>query len=240
MAMNEILDFMLNDKDYFEDFITRSVNTSNRIEGSTLSYVETYAILWNDNSFSMNNIKPRDFYEAVNLKYAINHMMDAIVQGEELSEQLIIKLNEMINKNILDTKGYRHVQVYIRGAKEIPPAAVEIKHRMMYIIDDFVHNDQMPLMEKVAHFHIMFEHIHPFEDGNGRTGRLLINFALLKEGMAPVVIPDEKRIEYFKMISEYQTEELAKMLAELQKEELERIKIFQEMAHTDKQRMELK
>lgn len=62
-------------KDYFEDFITRSVNTSNRIEGSTLSFVETYAILWNDNSFNLNNVKPRDFYEAVNLKYASNLML---------------------------------------------------------------------------------------------------------------------------------------------------------------------
>lgn len=237
MAMNEILDFMLNDKDYFEDFITRSVNTSNRIEGSTLSYVETYAILWNDNSFLLNNIKPRDFYEAVNLKYAINHMIDAIVQGEELSEQLIINLNEMICENLFDTKGYR--QINTKDAQVTLLAPVEIKHRMMHIIDDFIHNDQIPLMEKVEHFHIMFEHLHPFEYGNGKTSRLLINFALLKEGMAPVVIPDEKRIEYFKMISEYQTEELAKMLAELQKEEFERIKIFQEMAHTDKQCMEL-
>ena len=233
MVSNEILEFMLHDNDYYEDFITRSVNTSNRINGSTLSYVETYAILWNDNSFQMNNIRPGDFYEAVNLKCAIQRMTDAVVQGEELSEQLIIELNETINRGILDTKGYRGGQTYVKGAKEIPPSAIEIKHRMMSIMDDFIHNDQTPFLEKVAIFHIMFERIHPFEYGCGRTGRLLINFALLKEGLAPVVIPDERRVEYFNMIAEYQSKELAAMLIELQKEELARIKIFQDMAHTD-------
>ena len=226
---NKIVSLLKNSKEYFEDFITRSVNTSNRIEGSTLSYVETYAILWNDNSFNLNDVKPRDFYEAVNLKYASNLMLDAVASNEDLTESLIIKLNESINKNILDTAGYRKVQVYIRGAKEIPPAASEVKSRMMYLLEDFNHNDQVPLLEKIAYFHIMFEHIHPFEDGNGRTGRLLINFELLKRGEAPVIIPDEKRIEYFNMIADYDTESLTGMLKELQSEEKERLKQFGDM-----------
>lgn len=173
MKENNIIKLLMDNKNYFEDFITRSVNTSNRIEGSTLSYVETYAILWNDNSFNLKDVKPRDFYEATNLKYATNLMLEAIQTGEELSEQLIIKLNETINKNILDTSGYRTVQVYIRGATEIPPAANEVKSRMMYLVNDFNQNDQIPLLEKVAHFHIMFEHIHPFEDGKVTLGHQL-------------------------------------------------------------------
>lgn len=229
METNEIICILNNNEAYSIDFITRSINTSNRIEGSTLSYVETYAILWNDNSFHLNDVKPRDFYETVNLKYATNIMLDAIRNDEELSEQLIIKLNETINHIILDTKGYRKVQVYIRGAKEIPPAASEVKGRMMYLIEDFNNNDQLPILEKVAQFHIMFEHIHGFEDGNGRTGRLLINFELLKNGCVPIVIPDERRIEYFQMIADYDIESLTKMLTELQKEESKRIKQFEEI-----------
>ena len=128
---NKILHLLNTNKNYFEDFITRSVSTSNRMEGSTLSYAETYAILWNDNSFKLSNVQPRDFYEAVNLKYAINMMLDAIMNNEILSEALIIQLNETINKNILDTHGYRRVQVFIRGALDIPPKAIEVKERMI-------------------------------------------------------------------------------------------------------------
>ncbi|MEG0330590.1 MAG: Fic family protein [Longicatena sp.] len=227
---NKVLKLMTESKDYFEDFITRSVNTSNRIEGSTLSYVETYAILWNDNSFNLNNVKPRDFYEAVNLKYASNLMLESVRHEEQLTETLIIHLNETINKNILDTSGYRQVQVYIRGAKDIPPSAMEVREKMMYLVEDFNNNEQIPILEKAAHFHIMFEHIHPFEDGNGRTGRLLINFELIKQGQAPVIIPDERRVEYFNFIAEYDTEGLTKMLAELQMQEFKRMEDFIDMS----------
>lgn len=122
---NNVLNLLMENKAYFEDFITRSVNTSNRIEGSTLSFVETYAILWNDNSFNLNNVKPRDFYEAVNLKYASNLMLDSVRKNEKLTETLIIRLNETIIKNIIDTSGYRQVQVF--SAKDIPPSAVEVR-----------------------------------------------------------------------------------------------------------------
>lgn len=151
---------------YLEDFMTRSVYASNHIEGNTLSYVETYAILWNDNSFSLKSVRPIDFYETVNLKDATNLLIESVRNNDELSEQLIINLNKTINRNILDTIGYRQVQVFIRGAKEVPPPANEVKGRMMYLIEDFNHNEQVSLMEKIAQFHIMFEHIHPFEDGN--------------------------------------------------------------------------
>lgn len=225
--VNEILSMLITNKDYFKNFITRSVSTSNRIEGSTLSYVETYAILWNDNSFPLKDMKPRDFYEAVNLKYAINTMLDAVDKEEKLSQALIIKLNEIINKNILDTQGYRKVQVYIRGDEQVPPPPIEIRERMMYLLENYHNITLLPLMEKIAQFHIDFEHLHPFEDGNGRCGRLLINFELMKQGQAPVVIPDNRRIEYFDFISDYNTEGMAKMFSELQQNEIKRMKQFQ-------------
>lgn len=233
MKNKDILAFIRSNKNYFEDYITRSVSSSNRIEGSTLSYVETYAILWNDNSFPINNVKPRDFYEAINLKYATNIMLDAVENDELLSEKLIVKLNETINKNILDTKGYRHVQVYIKGAEHLPPPANEVKEKMMYLVDNFNQNNEIPLLEKIAQFHIDFEHIHPFEDGNGRTGRLLINLALLLNNNFPVIIPDESRTTYFEMIASYDTDGLARMLQALQEMEKERISQFKQMKESE-------
>ena len=66
----KILEFILNNKDYLEDLITRSTYHSNAIEGSTLTYAETYAILYNDNSFKIEGKEPREIYEAINHKKA--------------------------------------------------------------------------------------------------------------------------------------------------------------------------
>ena len=66
-----ILEFVLNNKEYLEDFITRSTYHSNGIEGSTLTYAETYAILYNDNSFKIQGKEPREIYEAINHKKAL-------------------------------------------------------------------------------------------------------------------------------------------------------------------------
>lgn len=108
-------------QDYYENFITRNVHGSNQIEGNTLSYVETYAIIFNDNTFSLSDVKPRELYEAINLKYALKISLDNI--EEELNASFIIELNEMINKNIKETSGYRKVPVYIRGADFVPAEA---------------------------------------------------------------------------------------------------------------------
>ena len=176
------LDFIKTNHNYFEDFITRNTYHTNSIEGSTLSYAETYAIIFNDNSFKIN-AQPQEIFEAINHKYALNYMLNSMILNKDLKSSDIIKLNELINKNIKDTLGYRRVNVMIRGAQEIPPKSSEVPIKMMYFIDNYNHfliQSKEDIFKKIAYFHIEFEHIHPYEDGNGRTGRLLINYELLK------------------------------------------------------------
>ncbi len=92
-----------NSQEYYENFITRSVHSSNKIEGNTLSYVETYAIIFNDNSFSLSEVKPREIFEAINLKYAMQESLNKLAQDDNgLSPTFIQKLNEIINKNTKD------------------------------------------------------------------------------------------------------------------------------------------
>lgn len=221
--MNSFKKAIKNSQEYYENFITRSVHNSNKIEGNTLSYAETYAIIFNDNSFSLSDVKPREIYEAINLKYALQESLK--YQENEINPTLIKKLNEIINKNICNTSGYRKVPVFIRGADFVPPEAKYVPNMIMEQLY-FYNHSSLPLAEKIAEFHIHFEHIHPFEDGNGRTGRLLINHELIRNNQMPIVIPSEKRAEYFEYLQNYDVKGLANMIQELQKVEMEKMKTY--------------
>ncbi len=190
----------IKNQSYYENFITRSTYHTNSIEGSTLTYADTYAIIFNDNSFKVS-AKPREIYEAINHKYALSSMLEAIRNEEQLSERLIINLAVLINKNIRDISGYRTVPVLIRGAEHHPIPPKDIKQAMLYYVYNYNHDDGCSIYEKIADYHIRFERIHPFEDGNGRTGRLLINFGLLSDGKAPIVIDQDDRSEYFEYLA---------------------------------------
>lgn len=220
-----ILDFILNNKDYLEDLITRSTYHSNAIEGNTLTYAETYAILYNDNSFKINNKEPREIYEAINHKNALELIFKNLKTDNNFDERFIKKINETINRNIKDTEGFRTVQVFIQGSEHIPPEPDKVPNLINYYIYNYNHSEE-ELFEKIAKYHIELEKIHPFEDGNGRTGRLLINYELLKNNLSPVVITKNDRIKYFEFLRTTDTTNFAKWLKELSAEEKERMKKF--------------
>ena len=220
-----ILEFILDNQSYLEDLITRSTYHSNAIEGNTLTYAETYAILYNDNSFKISGKEPREIYEAINHKKALELVFNKLKSNEDFSESFIKNLNEIINRDIKNTESYRNVQVFIQGSEHIPPEPQKIPNLMMYYIYNYNHDEQN-IFDKIARYHIEFERIHPFEDGNGRTGRLLINYELLKNNLPPVVITKEDRIKYFEFLKNADVNGLSKWLNELSAREKERIEKF--------------
>ena len=220
-----ILEFILNNNDYLEDLITRSTYHSNAIEGSTLTYAETYAILYNDNSFKIGGKESREIYEAINHKKALELVFKNLKNNDEFNEGFIKKLNETINRDIKDTEGYRTVQVFIRGSEHIPPAPEKIPNLMNYFIYNYNHDEQN-IFYKLAKYHIEFEKIHPFEDGNGRTGRLLLNYELIKNNLPPVVISKDDRVKYFEFLKNDDIIGLAEWLKDLSNQENERMEKF--------------
>lgn len=220
-----ILEFILNNNDYLEDLITRSTYHSNAIEGSTLTYAETYAILYNDNSFKIGGKEPREIYEAINHKKALELVFKNLQNNDEFNEVFIKKLNETINRDIKDTEGYRTVQVFIRGSEHIPPAPEKIPNLMNYFIYNYNHDEQN-IFYKLAKYHIEFEKIHPFEDENGRTGRLLLNYELIKNNLPPVVISKDDRVKYFEFLKNDDIIGLAEWLKDLSNQENERMEKF--------------
>ncbi len=220
-----ILEFILDYKEYLEDFITRSTYHSNAIDGSTLTYAETYAILYNDNRFKIEGKEPREIYEAINHKKALELVFRNLQNHEEFNENFIKQLNETINRDIKDTKGYRTVQVFIQGSEHIPPEPEKIPNLMMYFTYNY-HHDEQDIFTKIAKYHVEFEKIHTFEDGNGRTGRLLINYELLKNNLPPVVIVKEDRVKYFEILRNNDVNHFSEWLKDLSSREKERMEKF--------------
>ena len=208
---------------YYENFITRSIKSSNAIEGNTLSYAETYSIVFNDESLPLQNVNPRELYEAINLKYALNYSLE---NQDKFDNGLIIKINEYINKNIKETTGYRKGKVFIKGADFVPEPPENVPNSMNELLYQY-NNSELPIIERIADYHIRFEHIHPFEDGNGITGRVIINHELIRNNEIPIVIPEERRIEYFNYLQNYDTKGLTKMIKELQQIEENKINEYE-------------
>lgn len=219
----DIMGFIRGNRDYFEDFITRSTYHSNAIEGNTLSYAETYAIIFNDNSLTIHTTA-REMYEAINHKYAIDYIFKHL--QDPLNEKMIKDIAKIINRNINEIGGYRTGQVFIRGAEHIPPTPQMVPSRMMYLV--YNHNNSVfdSVFQKAASFHLEFERIHPFEDGNGRTGRLLVNYELIRNNIPPVVIPKEERSKYMSFLAGGDVGGLASFLGSLSAAEDQRIQQF--------------
>ncbi len=220
-----ILEFILSHQNYLEDFITRSTYHSNAIEGNTLTFAETYAILYNDNSFKIQGKEPREIYEAINHKNALELVFENLKNQDTFDDRFIKRLNETINKNIKETEGFRTVQVFIQGSEHIPPEPEKVPNLMNYFVYNYNHDEQ-EIFEKIARYHIEFEKIHPFEDGNGRTGRLLLNYELLKDNLPPVVIAKEDRVKYFEFLRNNDSVGLAEWLKDLSDREKERMEKF--------------
>ena len=229
MKGNYIVDLLNTNKIYFEDFVTRSTYNSNAIEGSTLTYADTYAIIFNDESFKVT-ATPREIYEAINHKYALNYVIGNLDQT--LSANYIIEIATIINKNILNIDNFRKVNVMIRGSEHIPPAKEQVYNLMLYFIDNYNNTQFKSVFYKIAATHIEFERIHPFEDGNGRTGRLLINYELIKNGLAPCVIPVEDRSIYFELLRTGDVDKFAGYIEGKVRIENERIEQLKDVKHT--------
>lgn len=225
----EILDILHNNQSYLEDFVTRAVYNSNALEGSTLTRNETYALTFDSNHCAIN-ANAKEIHQAINHKRAMLRMLNRVSAGEPLTEEYLMSVNDTINENILFGGAYREDPAVVSGSTKVFPGPEEIKSFLERFIKRY--NELVEsgfTMEDVAEMHVSFENIHPFSDGNGRTGRILINSMLLSNNQAPIIIPLEARNDYIKLLETNNVKGMAEMFRALQKIETERIGNFAEL-----------
>ncbi|MEN1970375.1 Fic family protein [Lentibacillus sp. N15] len=179
---------------------------SNAIEGNTLSLKETKVVL---EGITIGGKTMREHLEVINHRDAITYVEEIVQHKETLSEWQIKNLHRLILKGIDDAYAgvYRDQQVFISGAKHIPPAPFFIAEQMEKLMNWYEQEtQQMHPVTCGAMLHAIFVGIHPFMDGNGRVSRLLLNLELMKNGFPPVVIKVENRLNYYEALDKAHTQ----------------------------------
>ena len=213
-----VIDFILSNQEYQRDLIARSVYHSNAIEANTMTFEETYNIMYNNDFSHSWGHDVAEVDAIVNHGNAIEEIIERIKKGKGLDEKFIRKLDEIMTKNISNVKGYRKTITLIKGSTYVPPPPERIPMLMLYFVDEYNKDTSSPYL-KAAKFHMEFEKTHPFEDGTGRVGRMLINFELLRNNLPAIVIEDEDKDKYFEFLRTFDEYGFATWLEELSKKE---------------------
>lgn len=183
-----------------EEFIVEYTYNSNAIEGNTLTLRETDLVL---RGLTIDSKPLKDHMEAVGHKEAFDFVSELVKDNVPISEGIIKQIHYLVLADKREDRGvYRRVPVRIMGAQHEPVQPYLIEPKMEQLLYDFAASTEH-IVTKLARFHIEFEGIHPFIDGNGRTGRLLVNLELMKSGLPPIDIKFTDRIAYYNAFDEY-------------------------------------
>lgn len=183
--------------------IPETVYNSNAIENSTLTLAETEKILMEMEV--SRNVSLREVFEAKNLARVMKHIREK-TQEAGISQDLILSLHQMLIGSIDDkTAGkFRQKNEFVRIGTYIAAPPEHIETRINSLLISYSSDLSNYLIDKIARFHLEFELIHPFTDGNGRIGRILINYQLAREGLPPITIVNKERNTYHLAFIAYQ------------------------------------
>jgi len=193
-------------KDIYDEFLLSMTYHTNSIEGSTFNEPEVRAVLFDD--VTIPNKSFREHQEVKNHQGALGFAMRWVRDNNGTVDQKLIKhIHQILMNGLMHNAGeYRTHSVRIAGARVPTSNHMSIENHMSKFINTLnkLQKDTSSQIEHVAQTHARFEQIHPFSDGNGRVGRLLMNIISFKYGMAPVLVRKEKKQAYYTYLKESQ------------------------------------
>jgi Fic family protein len=186
-----------------EQFTIDMTYHSNAIEGNQLTLKETYLVLREGMTVKGKNL--RDHLEARNHQEALQYLFDLVNSKKRVhfSHSLIRSLHQLVVKDTEQSIAgkYRTTDVAILGSSHRPPPGYRVQSEMDQLIEWMKKQERkLHAIEFAAEAHHQFVHIHPFEDGNGRTGRLLMNLLLMRRGYPITIILKSDRKKYYKSL----------------------------------------
>lgn len=183
-----------------EDFVIRFTYNSNAIEGNRLTLRQTALIL--KDKVIPSGVRAQDYNEAINGKECLEYIKE--FKGD-VNTRFLEKINGTLTKNTGVVYGgrIRFFDVQIFGSNHIPPKYAEVKKHLLNLFKWYSANkNKLHPFELAALVHAKLTWIHPFEDGNGRTARTVMNFILMKKGFPMFFIPFEKREDYYQSLEQ--------------------------------------
>lgn len=197
-----------------EEFMVEFTYNSNAIEGNTLTLKETAMVL---EGMTIDQKPLKDHLEAVGHRDAFLYIQDIAKQELPLSEFVIKNIHSLVLMNQPEDKGiYRKIPVRIMGAytEPVQPYLIEPKMSELLAANE-ERKTTMVVIERIARFHLEFEGIHPFIDGNGRTGRLIMNLDLIRNGYPAINVKFADRKKYYDAFDTYYRDGNAEAMTDL-------------------------
>src|SRR3989338_5266182 len=197
-----------------ETEVAEQVYNSNAIENSTLTLEETEKILLQIDLDRF--ITEREIFEAKNLARVVSYI-DKRAKEKELTMEVILSLHKMLISNIRDDIAgrFRNNNEYVRVGNHIAPNPKEVVARLEKMLAEYNAASHENIIKRIAKLHLTFEHTHPFVDGNGRIGRVINNYLLIREGFVPVNIKFIDRTMYYEAFEEFDEKDMTTIMEEI-------------------------
>ena len=222
-------------QNYLDDMLVRLAHHSAGIEGNTISLPATVSIILNGTLPISSGATVREFYEIENHKQAFSNMLDHLESNDTLSVSIIKEVHADLTDRLQYDKGqFKKNENLIIGAEfqtaspsETPFLVQQLVDNQEYRLENAATDEEK--LESILDTHIQFERIHPFSDGNGRTGRMLMNYSLLQEGFPPLIIEKETKATYIELLAKQDLDGFMSFAKEILAKEQKRMKAFQNM-----------
>ncbi|MDA1169385.1 MAG: Fic family protein [bacterium] len=181
--------------------VAESVYNSNAIENSTLTLKETERILLEQEL--SRDVSLREVFEAKNLARVVEYIRVNAIK-RDLDKEMVLFLHQMLIGGIDDVIAgrFRKAGEYVRVGTHIAPAPEHVERMIGGILASYGSDLELYALDKVAKFHVDFETVHPFLDGNGRIGRVIINYQLFQLGLPSIIIRDKEKQIYYEAFRE--------------------------------------